>query len=75
MLLPDRSYTSPMEVYKAETAEILKRFTEGLITQTECVAALDSALASVIPDLSPLDLHAVQMEIEENYTTMAREIG
>jgi hypothetical protein len=64
-----------MQVYKAETAEILTRFMEGRITHTECTAALDSALASVIPGLSPLELHSVQMTMADNLTELAREVG
>jgi hypothetical protein len=41
----------PMDVYKRETEEIIKRFLERRLNFAECVAALDAALAGLIPTL------------------------
>lgn len=59
-----------MEVYRSETREILKRFVENRITRAECIAALDSALAAVIPDLDPADLPTVQAIMADNYLVL-----
>ncbi|HEY4089737.1 MAG TPA: hypothetical protein VGM43_27615 [Bryobacteraceae bacterium] len=63
-----------MEVYQAETREILKRFSEDRITRAECIAALDSALAAVIPDLDPADLPTVQVILAENSRQLAYKV-
>lgn len=60
-----------MELYRAETREILKRFFEDRISRTECIAALDSALVALIPELDPVDLPAVQATLAETYRMLA----
>jgi hypothetical protein len=42
-----------MEVYKRETEEILRRFKNGRLSFQGCIAALDAALAGVVPVLRP----------------------
>ena len=63
-----------MEVYKAESQEILRRFVARRITHQECVAALDAALAGVFPRLTVADLAAVQFEVEANHRKVAAEL-
>ena len=63
-----------MEVYKAETQEILRRFVTGRIAHQECVAALDAALAGVFLKLTATDLLAVQFEVEANNRKVAAEV-
>ena len=41
-----------MEVYERETAEIIKRFLARRLTFPKCIAALDAALAGLIPELT-----------------------
>jgi hypothetical protein len=38
-----------MEVYKAETREIIRRFQTRRLNFPRCIAALDAALAGLIP--------------------------
>ena len=40
-----------MEVYKNETGEIVNRFLRHQLRFSECIAALDAALAGLIPNL------------------------
>jgi hypothetical protein len=42
-----------VEVYKSETHEVLERFLHHSFTFPECITALDSALATLIPKLRP----------------------
>ena len=41
-----------MEVYKRETQEVIKRFLDHRLSFPDCVAALGTALADVIPRLT-----------------------
>lgn len=40
-----------MEAYERETAEVIRRFLARGISFPECIAALDAALADIIPRL------------------------
>jgi hypothetical protein len=40
-----------MEVYKSETREIIKRFLARNLSFPDCIAALDAALAGLVPRL------------------------
>jgi hypothetical protein len=62
-------------MYRAESREILKRFFEDRISRAECMAALDSALVALVPDLVPADLPAVQAILAENYRLLAENPG
>ena len=42
-----------MEVYKKETEEIVRRFMKRQLNFPDCVAALDAALARLLPKLKP----------------------
>jgi len=42
-----------MDVYKGETEEIIRRFRSGTLNYPDCLAALDAALAGVVPYLAP----------------------
>jgi hypothetical protein len=41
-----------MEVYERETQKVIKRFLERSLSFADCIAALDAALASLIPTLT-----------------------
>jgi len=41
-----------MEVYKGETREVLNRFLHHRLSFPNCIAALDSALAGLVPRLT-----------------------
>jgi hypothetical protein len=45
-----------MEVYKRETREVVRRFLLRQMTFPRCIAALDAALAALIPSLRSKDL-------------------
>ncbi len=45
-----------MEMYKRETREIMRRFLLRQMTFPRCIAALDAALATLIPSLRSKDL-------------------
>lgn len=59
-----------MENYRAECHEILNRFFDGDLNGAECIAALDSALASVIINLDPSELPVVQTILTETYAVL-----
>jgi len=41
-----------MEVYKGETCEVLNRFLHHRLSFPNCIAALDAALAGLVPRLT-----------------------
>ena len=41
-----------MEVYKSETREVLNRFLHHRLSFPNCIAALDAALAGLVPTLT-----------------------
>jgi hypothetical protein len=49
-----------MEVFKAETREVLSRFLRRRLSFPDCIAALDAALAGVLPRLQPSELPALR---------------
>lgn len=49
-----------MEVYKAATREILRRYRAGEITRARCIAALDAAVADLLAKMAPEDLDEFQ---------------
>jgi len=64
-----------MEVYRCETQEILKRFSEDRISRAGCVDALDCALLAAIPELDPAEFSAVQALLAENWRHLAEIDG
>jgi hypothetical protein len=59
-----------MEVYKSETREILRRFRSGRLSYPECVAALDSALAALVPRLTDGQLEELRAVLAANHEEM-----
>jgi hypothetical protein len=64
-----------MEVYTRETEEIIKRFLDGRIGFHECIAALDAALAGVVPRLAREELEAVKVQMEANHAIVTDEMA
>jgi hypothetical protein len=64
-----------MDVYKRETEELMRRFLDGRMTHSECIAAMDAALAAVIPGMKEADLEKVQNIVSESQRAIAEEIG
>ena len=63
-----------MEAYKAETAEILRRFMDNRISHPQCLAALDAALSDLVPRMNPSDLRTVQGWIKNDSGVIVKEM-
>jgi len=55
-----------MEVYKRETQEVIKRFLARRLGFPECIAALDAALAGLVPRLTGEELPELRAVILGN---------
>jgi hypothetical protein len=64
-----------MEVYERETAEVIRRFLDRRISFPECIAALDAALAGVIPHLTGEQLPRLRMVMRANNETVMKEMA
>jgi hypothetical protein len=62
-----------MEVYKAECAEILRRYREHRINHRNCIAGLDSAVANLVMRMEPDDLPIVRGVVLENNAILKAE--
>ena len=63
-----------MEVYKSETHEVLRRFLHHSFTFPECISALDSALAALIPKLKPDQLPELRAVMLANNERVMKEM-
>lgn len=63
-----------MEVYKSETREVLDRFLAHRLTFPACVAALDAALAGLLPRLRPEELPALRELMLANNDVVMKEM-
>jgi hypothetical protein len=63
-----------MEVYERETAEVIRRFLARRISFPECIAALDAALAGVIPHLTGEQIPRLRMVMLANNETVMKEM-
>lgn len=63
-----------MEVYERETQEVLKRFLERRLNFAECIAALDAALAGLVPTLSGEQIPRVRAVMLANNETVMEEM-
>src|ERR1700694_5469544 len=63
-----------MEVYKTETREVLRRFLRRRLSFTDCIAALDAALAGVLPRLQPSELPALREAMLANNAIVMEEM-
>ena len=63
-----------MEVYKSETREVLNRFLSRRISFPACIAALDAALAGLLPRLRPEELPALRELMLANNETVMKEM-
>ncbi len=68
------SGTPAMEVYKSETREILKRFLSNRLSFPHCIAALDAALAGLIPNLSSDQIEPLRAILLDNNATVMKEM-
>jgi hypothetical protein len=63
-----------MEVYKSETREVLDRFLGHRLTFPACIAALDAALAGLLPRLRPEELPALRELMLANNDVVMKEM-
>ena len=63
-----------MEVYKSETREVLDRFLARRLNFPSCIAALDAALAGLLPRLHPEELPALRELMLANNEVVMQEM-
>jgi hypothetical protein len=63
-----------MEVYKSETKEVLSRFLGRRLSFPDCIAALDAALAGLLPRLRPEELPALRELMLANNAIVMKEM-
>lgn len=63
-----------MEIYKHETEKVVKRFLRHQISFSDCIAALDAALATLIPKLRPEELPALRAVMLANNERVMKEM-
>jgi hypothetical protein len=63
-----------MEVYKRETQEIVHRFLGHRLTFPDCIAALDAALAGLVPKLKPEQLPELRAVMLANNARVMKEM-
>jgi len=63
-----------VEVYKSETKEVLHRFLGHRLKFPECIAALDAALAGLIPKLTPEQLPELRAVMLANNERVMKEM-
>ena len=63
-----------MEVYKSETKEVLSRFLSRRLSFPDCIAALDAALAGLLPRLRPEELPALRELMLANNAIVMKEM-
>jgi hypothetical protein len=69
-----RRYTPiTMEVYKAETREILRRYRAGKITRSTCITALDAAIAGLEPFLATDQLKTLHASMKSTHEALPKE--
>jgi len=64
-----------MELYKQETREIINRFLLHRLSFPDCISALDSALAELIPRLRPEDLPTLREVMLANNERVMKEMA
>jgi hypothetical protein len=63
-----------MEVYKSETREVVKRFLDHKLSFPDCIAALDAALARLIPRMHREELPALRAVMLANNERVMKEM-
>jgi len=64
-----------VEVYKSETQEVLNRFLGHRLRFPACIAALDAALAGVIPKLTSAQLPELRAVMLANNECVMKEVA
>jgi len=63
-----------MEVYKSETQEVIRRFLARRLSFPDCIAALDAALADLVPRLPHKDLDTLRAVMLSNNEIVMKEM-
>jgi len=63
-----------MEVFKRETREIIKRFLGRRLSYQECIAALDAALAGLVPTLTGDQIPRLRIVMLANNEIVMKEM-
>lgn len=63
-----------MQVYVNETREVVRRFLYRQLSFPNCIAALDAALAGLLPRMHPEQLDDVRAVMLSNNETVMREM-
>jgi hypothetical protein len=63
-----------MEVFKSETSEIVRRFLAGRLSFPQCIAALDAALAGLVPMLQSEHTEQLRALLLANNETVMKEM-
>ena len=64
----------PTEVYERENAEVIRRFLARRISFPDCIAALDAALAGLIPHLTGEDIRRLGAVMLANNEIVMKEM-
>lgn len=65
----------PVQVYERETQKVIERFRAHKLTSPECIAAMDAALARLIPRLSDGHLASLRALMLANNEAVVREMA
>ena len=63
-----------MEVYVSETREIIRRFLNYTLSFPECIAALDAALAKLLPRLTGDQIPRLRAVMMANNAAVTKEM-
>jgi hypothetical protein len=63
-----------MEVYERETQEVISRFLAHRISFPDCIAALDAALAGLVPTLTGEQIPRLRIVMLANNEIVMKEI-
>jgi hypothetical protein len=63
-----------MEVYERETQEIVKRFLAHRLSFPDCIAALDAALAALVPTLTGDQIPRLRIVMLANNEIVMKEM-
>jgi len=63
-----------MEGYERQTKEVISRFLGHRLSFPECIAALDAALASLVPRLRDVQLPALRALMMANNEVVMKEM-
>jgi len=64
-----------VEVYERETKDVIRRFLSRKLTFPACIAALDAALAGLIPHVQPAQLNELRALMLANNNRVMEEMA